>query len=392
MHPNDPSLHAVERPLLVINAQPDEDDLKSRADNLLPSVYGPAGDTGAPYRHVNIRPWQIALTRTMSLHQPDDPDYTYTNTVMGAGNQVHVFTSFNGMPHTEVQGLTRDEFKRKFTCVGITDDDYTIGEPMQLKKGTGLMLQGSCSILHTGLEPIAPFTKLMWDLPYEGDQMDPDNAKAYTDARIALNAESNRYHLSYHPPQVKAFDAHEEGRRAVSAAVAAVLAPLFLDGTYPEFMLLDSHNVRNNMKSKLYMTGLTQIKADLTTALTGVAGLLTIGGGAGSYMAGVQVSSINELLNALITGDADDSPAMLKAMCAQMYYEYLKGYKWFVESEYALSSGESKSDTAVLLKQREEVPLARHYSLFSAIEDSHRDVFGMSTDGANPGDILRMMN
>ena len=87
-----------------------------------------------------------------------------------------------------------------------------------------------------------------------------------------------------------------------------------------------------------------------------------------------------------------DIQPMLKAMCAQMYYEYLKGYKWFVESEYALSSGESKSDTAVLLKQREEVPLARHYSLFSAIEDSHRDVFGMSTDGANPGDILRMMN
>jgi hypothetical protein len=247
------------------------------------------------------------------------------------------------------------------------------------------MLQGSCSILHTGLEPIAPFTRLMWDLPYDGEQT-IENRDLYQEQRRALNAESNRYHLSYFPPQVKAFDAHKQGREAVSAAVADVLEPLFRHGLRPEFELLESHSVRSHNKSKLYMTGLAQIKRDLVVALSGMAGIML---GGSTYTAGQNAAAMNELLAALIAAQTDEALDMLRNMCAQMYYKHLKHQPWFPRANHKLK-GETK--LATLHKLRKDVPREEHYSLFSAIEDSNRDVFGMSTDGANPGDILRMMN
>jgi len=387
MHPNDPTLHAVERPLVVINGQTAKAELEARADNgsSSNSLYGAGGDSGSPYRHLTVRPWQLALTRAEGLQRPEDVDYTFTNSPVGAQNQVHVFTTFNALPVEDYEvpytndpatGKPKlrhpDEIKALYRAVAITDDDFTTGDIAQLDKGMGLMLMGSCSILNTGLKPIGPFKKLRWDLPFYTDAEKIE----YEADRVATNSESARWHLGYYPPKIEEFDPHVDGMKAMGRALREVLEPLFTgNGDYPRFEVLNSYNILSSGESKLYLTGLTTLKRDITFALCAMA----FGNPSGAEDAA-------QKLFELPVSDLPSSIRTLREMCASMYHEYLVGNpEWFDEQLYP---GFVRGTTMHRLV--EEVPAQGHYSLFSSIEESHSDVFALSTDGANPGQIVRI--
>jgi len=392
MRRNDHRNPAVERPLIVSNGQPDLRVLEARIDANVPTnslkPWGNCGDAQDPCRYIHFKEWTVGLTYVDSLKRVNDRDFADTN--MDGSKQVHVFTSFNGM--IVDQKMTKDEMLSKLTFAGIVDCNYTLNEPAQPRTGVGLMLQGFCSVILSGTKAINPFSKVEWDVPYWPTDKQIENApnmqaawkeaeKTWKHNRMVTNSVNTAWRMDHNYVNIKAFDVHQRCLEESANALAEVLKPFLAPAQeWPEFALLAKGGPKKpalKKRSKMYMTGLSMIKRDLSLQLLAELETATE----------PRSGALRSACEALARG-ATNNPTlitMLQIMCRTVYRPHLQTLSWFSALNYAAPTNQFAKELQDSLAGDEQ------YSLYSTIEAAHKRVFAVSTDFALPGQQLRIM-
>lgn len=318
-----------------VTVQPAVASLMARVDvDAKEKPLGKCGTAKQPLCYLNIRPGLPLIVYKQSTTRGSRNPQLQKASVVGSAvkkdgvynpgeNYMQVFTSFNGVPMANEQGvlMSQDEFDELFYFPGWASPEtsYTVGDVAQADKNGNCMFQGLFASVN-----------LSHDILYPGDRLvvlpplvdDTERAK-WENTRLVKQGYNGNYPRELQVPRMKRFNMREDFDAIRRKAIHSAAKPLLVSGGRPmpiDFSALSGNGAMLARTSRSDLLGQKIIRSDMAKVLAALHALQVAG--KIQFGAGGTLSSLTTDLfgGASLAGQSQPANPVLQAQVVRAMY------------------------------------------------------------------------